>query len=108
GTLYFFFPELLKTSLGAGRPYELPDRELIPFSRNPQKTNNWIIGLNLFNLVFSGYFLAFGLQGIDAVRTAGDNLGILYVVTTAIVVGLSNLTVAAAEAWIVGVLVVIP
>lgn len=108
GTLHFFFPELMKTSLGPGRPYVLPPQELIPFTRNPSNTNAWIIGLNAFNLVFSAYFLGFGLQGFDAVRMAGDNLGILYLITTAVVASVANLDLAAAEAWIVGVLGVVP
>lgn len=108
GTLHFFFPELLKTSLGPGRPYQLPDRELIPFTHNPQKTNNWIIGINAFNLVLSAYFLGFGLQGFEAVQAGGDNLGIVYLITTALVAALGNLDLAAAESWVIGVLGVVP
>lgn len=108
GTLHFFFPALMTTTLGPGRPYELSERPLIPFTRNPSKTNNWIIGLNAFNLVFSAYFLGFGLQGFEAVAQGGDNLGIVYLITTALVSGLGNLDLKAAEAWIVGVLGVVP
>lgn len=108
GTLHFFFPELMKTTLGPGRAYELPNRELIPFTRNPSKTNGWIIGLNAFNLVLSAYFLGFGLQGFEAVRLGDDNLGILYLITTAIVSAVGNLSLAAAESWIIGVLGVVP
>jgi len=108
GTLHFFFPELMKTTLGPGRAFELPPREPIPFTRNPSKTNGWIIGLNAFNLVLSAYFLGFGLQGFDAVRLGGDSLGIVYLITTAIVSAVGNLDLAAAEAWVIGVLGVVP
>jgi len=108
GSLTFWFPELLKTSMEQGRAYDLPPKELIPFSSNPPKTNGWIIGFNAFNLVFSVYFLAFGLQGFQAVNAGGDALGLVYLITTALVADLGRMTVAAAESWIVGVLGVVP
>lgn len=108
GTLHFFFPELLKTSLGPGRPYELPLRETIPFTRNPPKTNHWIIGLNAFNLVFSAYFLGFGLQGFEAIQSGGDTLGLVYIITTALLASVGNLSLAAAEFWVMGILGVVP
>jgi len=108
GTLHFYFPELMKTSLESGRAYQLPDQELIPFSNNPPKTNNWIIGLNAFNLVFGTYFIAFGMQGFEAVRNVGDNLGIVYLLTVAGVSALSDLGVNAANAWVTGILGVVP
>jgi len=108
GTLNFFFPGLLKTSGTAERPYVLADRELIPLTRNPPKTNNWIMFLNGFNIVFGVYFLAFGLQGFQAVQAAGDNLGILYLITGAIVSRLAGLDPVATNSWITGVLGVVP
>jgi hypothetical protein len=107
GSLYFFFPELMKTS-DPVKPYDLPNQELIPFTRNPAKTNGWIIGINAFNLVLSAYFLGFGLQGFETVRASGDNLGIVYLITTAILTSVTHLDWAAAQGWIVGVLGVVP
>jgi len=108
GTLHFSFPELLKTSQEPGRSFLLQDQELIPFTKNPPKTNRWIVGFNAFNLIFSLYFLGFGLQGFEAVRAAGDNLGIVYLITTYLVAAMGNLDLAVAESWIVGVLGVVP
>jgi hypothetical protein len=108
GTLSFFFPSLLLTSGNTERPYVLDDQDLIPFSRNPPKTNNWIVFLNGVNIVFGIYFLAYGFQGIQAVQAAGDNLGILYLITVALVSWLGHLSLAGANAWIIGVLGVVP
>ena len=108
GTLNFFFPGLLKTSGTPERPYVLLDLEPIPFTRNPPKTNNWIIFLNGFNIVFGVYFLAFGLQGFPAVQGSGDNLGLLYLITGAVLSHLTNLDPASTNAWITGVLGVVP
>jgi hypothetical protein len=108
GTLNFFFPGLLKTSGDVGTAPNLPDRPLIPFTRNPGKTNGWIGFFNGFNILFGGYFLAFGLQGVDAVRASGDSLGILYVIATGLLSAFSGLTMAAAQGWILGVLGVVP
>jgi len=107
GTLSFFFPELLKTTQDPGRAH-LPDRPLIPFTKNPAKTNHWIVGFNAFNLVFGVYFLAFGLQGFQAVNAGSDNLGLLYLITTAVTAAVGHLSLASAEAWVVGVLGVVP
>lgn len=108
GTLNFFFPGLLKTSGDAGRAPNLPDRQPIPFTRNPKKTNGWIGFLNGFNIVFGAYFLAFGLQGYQAAVNSNDMLSILYVLATALLSGFGHMTMAAAEGWILGVLGVVP
>lgn len=108
GTLSFFFPSLLLTSGTPERPYVLADRELIPFTKNPSKTNNWIIFLNGFNIVFGGYFLVFGLQGIQAAQAAGDNLSLVYLITVAVVSALGHLDLPNANAWITGILGVVP
>jgi len=108
GTLSFFFPALLLTSGASERPYNLADQELIAFSRNPQKTNNWIIFLNGFNIVFGIYFLAFGLQGVSAVQSAGDNLGLLYLITVALVSSLGQIDPITANGWITGFLGFVP
>ena len=108
GTLNFFFPSLLLTSGAAERPYLLADQELIPFSRNPSKTTNWIVFLNGFNIVFGIYFLAYSLQGVQAVQGSGDNLSIVYLITIALLSGLSHLDLPAANSWVFGVLGLIP
>lgn len=62
GTLYYFFPELLKLSRET-ESIRLGDRPLIPFSHNQGGTNRWIVFFNAFNAVFGAYFLYFGLWG---------------------------------------------
>jgi hypothetical protein len=108
GTLSFFFPGLLLTSGAADRPYILADQPLIPFTRNPSKTNNWIIFLNGFNIVFGIYFLAFGLQGVDRVVAAGDNLSFVYLVMVALVTAFGHVTESSANFWITTVLGIVP
>ena len=108
GTLNVFFPGLLRTSGDADKTPYLPDRPLIPFTRNPAKTNGWIGFLNGFNIVLGGYFLAFGLQGVGAVQSSHDSLGVLYVLTVGLLSAFSGLTMAAAEGWLFGVLGVVP
>jgi hypothetical protein len=108
GTLSFFFPGLLLTSGAPERPYVLADQPLVPFTRNPPKTNNWIIFLNGFNIVFGVYFLAFGLQGVDRVVAAGDNLSFVYLVMVALVSAFGHMTEAAANGWITAILGVVP
>lgn len=108
GTLNFFFPGLLLTSGQPVRPYLLSDKPLIPFTRNPKKTNGWIAFLNGFNILFGGYFLLFGLQGVDAVRGSGDSLGALYVIVTGLLSAFGSLTMTSAETLVVGVLGVVP
>ncbi len=108
GTLNFFFPGLLLTSGQAPRPYVLADQELIPFTRNPSRTNGWIIFLNGFNVVFGLYFLSFGLQGVQAVQASGDNLSLIYLVSLALVSALGHLDLNAANGWLLTVLGWIP
>jgi len=108
GTLNFFFPGLLKTSGTPERPYILLDREPIPFTRNPGKTNNWIIFLNGFNIVLGAYFLAFGLQGVQAVQATHDSLSLVYLITVAVLASIGNLSLTTANGWITGVLGVVP
>jgi hypothetical protein len=108
GTLNFFFPGLLLTSGDAGRGPGLPDKPLIPFTRNPGRTNGWIGFFNGFNILFGAYFLAFGLQGVDGIKASGDSLGILYVIATGLLSAFGGLTMAAAQGWILGVLGVVP
>jgi hypothetical protein len=108
GTLNFFFPGLLKTSGDTGRLPSLPDKQLIPFTRNPAKTNGWIGFFNGFNILFGGYFLAFGLQGLDAVRSSHDSFGVLYALTVGLLSAFGGLSMTSAESWVLGVLGVVP
>lgn len=108
GTLNFFFPGLLKTSGDVDRPYILPEQELIPFSRNPSKTNRWIVFLNGFNVVLGIYFLAFGLQGFQAVQSGGDHLSLLYLITVAVGSVLGHVSLTVSNYWVTIVLGGIP
>jgi hypothetical protein len=78
GTLFFAFPELLRTSAAEQKAAEAaqrsspPGKSLVPFSANKGKSNRWISFFNAFNLVFGGYFLAIGLtQGAAALGRNG-------------------------------------
>ncbi|NNM67197.1 MAG: hypothetical protein HKM06_04195 [Spirochaetales bacterium] len=80
GTLYYAFPSVMTTSSSEVHDYRLPEQELIPFTRNPSKTNGWIIFFNGFNAVLSLYFLAGSLGGLQA----RDALSFLYRVVEAL------------------------
>ena len=108
GTLSFFFPSVLLTSGAPERPYRLDDKELIPFSRNPPKTTNWIVFLNGFNVVFGVYFLVYSLQGVPAVQASGDNLSLVYLITVALGSRLGGLDPSTVNAWVFGVLGLVP
>ena len=105
GTLSFFFPELLKTSQEAPRAFSLAEKPLIPFTRNPSKTNGWIIGFNAFNLVFGVYFLAFGLWGVGA---NPDNLSLVYQITVALTAILTHVPVEQAAGALTVILGIVP
>jgi len=107
GTLNFWFPELLKTSSEA-QTYRLPERDPIPFTRNPAGTNRWIIGFNAFNLVFGVYFLAFGLAGPGALSANADNLSIVYQITLALAAIFTHTSLEAANGGLVWILGVVP
>ncbi|MBN1523771.1 MAG: hypothetical protein JW904_04765 [Spirochaetales bacterium] len=83
GTLFFFFPELLRTSKKemllqeVSSISESKQKKLIPFSGNKGKSNGIITFFNGFNLLFGLYFTVFSLIGIrDAVEIG---FGQLYV-----------------------------
>lgn len=63
GTVVYAFPELLRTTAAEQRTFApvslaaAPARTPAPFSTNTPRTNGWIVFLNLFNLLFGGYFL---------------------------------------------------
>ena len=63
GTLFYSFPELLKTSKTSFENPTLPLRSPIPFNGNASGTNRWIGFFNGFNLAFGAYFTWFGLMG---------------------------------------------
>lgn len=91
GTLYYSFPELLKTTRASGEAPLLPPRPAIPFNNNNPGTNRWIGFFNGFNLAFGGYFLFFSLVG-----TAGTGFGFLYAFTALVLTELAGLSAAAA------------
>ena len=72
GTIYYFFPELLKTSesltmrklINLNNPVR---KEPIPFNYNMKKKNGWIAFFNGFNLAFGSYFLYYALTSPDLV-----------------------------------------
>lgn len=108
GTLNFWFPELLKTSGQPSRAYSLPDLEPIPFTRNPPKTNRWIIGFNGFNLALSLYFFAYGIGGPAALGSNPDNFSLIYQVALALTAILGHTTLEAANLGLTVVLGVVP
>jgi hypothetical protein len=60
GTIVYLFPELLRTTRQNTETVSLqapPKKQLVKFSDNPGKTNGWISFFNVFNLLFSSYFL---------------------------------------------------
>ena len=107
GTLYFRFPELLRTSETTPSAASLPERDLIPFTRNPGNVNLWIGLLNGFNIVLGGYFLYFSLQGFAAVQAAQVPASFVYLVTVVLSAQFFHLSTVAAGAsaitWILGV-----
>ena len=109
GTLYFFFPEVLRTTKDSSlTSSHLAEAELIPFTRNPSKTNQWIGFLNGFNLVLSAYFLGFGSLGFEAIQGSGDALAFVYQLTVVLLVNFTYLGLASAEALIAVVLGIVP
>ena len=60
GTIIFVFPELLRTT-GTAAPevylHHTAKKSLVPFSYNEKKTNGWLSFFNVFNVLFSSYFL---------------------------------------------------
>jgi hypothetical protein len=83
GTIYFFFPELLRSrakELASAPAVYLSDiryRELIPFATNKGSTNALITGFNIFNLAFGSYFFIFNFIGLSAAENMG--IGIFYI-----------------------------
>jgi hypothetical protein len=58
GTIYYFFPELLRTASGV-RERAFPRMSLYKFNDNTEGMNKAIGFFNGFNLVFGGFFLFF-------------------------------------------------
>jgi len=83
GSLYFFFPELLRTRkeelllTEVATVDETEYKELIPFSANKGGANGAIVFFNTFNLLFGAYFAYFGLQALSGV-IAETGFGTLY------------------------------
>ena len=62
GSIYYFFPELLRTSTSLTTRVSVSLRNpkkkvLVPFNFNAKKKNGWIAFFNGFNLAFGSYFL---------------------------------------------------
>ena len=82
GTLFYFFPELLKTKTNELllekeiNPGETIFKQPIPFSQNKKKTNITIFFFNSFNILFGLYFTIFSFIG-----TVHNALGFLYYFT---------------------------
>lgn len=69
GTIYFFFPSLLRRKDRADRTYRedtrggsVPMKRIAPFSSNARKANATFCAFNGANLLFGGYFLAESLS----------------------------------------------
>ena len=101
GTLYYAFPNLLKTSQDS-REYRLPEEDLIPFTRNPSSTNRWIIFFNGFNAVLSLYFFSGSLGMLNP----HEAISIVYQVAMALSVssGLSQVGAHNLLLWVLGVI----
>lgn len=97
GTVVYAFPELLRTTAAEQRTFAptsldaAPARAPVPFSSNRRRTNGWIVFLNLFNLLFGGYFL-FASIAPQAAARVGPNFPSLHRVTGALLgaVGVAN------------------
>jgi hypothetical protein len=89
GTVVYAFPGLLRTTADEQHRFdgaasgEAPARTLVPFSTNKPRTNGWIVFLNLFNLLFGGYFLFVGLAPAAA-ASVGPNFTFLFRVAEAL------------------------
>ncbi|MCX7024010.1 MAG: hypothetical protein NT080_05250 [Spirochaetes bacterium] len=69
GTIYYFFPELLKSEkalLDSG-PRSVRERPAVRFSVNPRASDRWFGIFNLVNLAFGGYFLAGSAAAMGAI-----------------------------------------
>ena len=80
GSLYYFFPELLKTHTETETiPLKPRYKQIIPFNSNKKAMNGWITFFNTFNLGFGSYFLYFGSLSYATAQTVGASY--LYLVT---------------------------
>jgi hypothetical protein len=97
GTVVYAFPELLRTTAAEQRTFAsgsasaAPARTPAPFSGNKPRTNGWIVFLNLFNLLFGGYFLFVSQAPLAAARI-GPSFSYLFRVAGALLqtVGVAN------------------
>jgi hypothetical protein len=89
GTVVYAFPGLLRTTADEQHRFDgaasggPPARAVVPFSSNKPRTNGWIIFLNLFNLLFGGYFLFVGLAPAAA-ASIGPNFSFVFRVVVAL------------------------
>jgi hypothetical protein len=83
GTVVYAFPGLLRTTADEQHRFDgaassvAPARTVVPFSDNKPRTNGWIVFLNLFNLLFGGYFLFVGLAPAAA-ASVGPNFSFVF------------------------------
>jgi hypothetical protein len=83
GSLYFFFPELLRTKKeelllsDVVTVDETEYRRLVPFAENKGGTNGIIGFFNSFNLLFGSYFAWYGASALAGLVAAGG-FGSLY------------------------------
>ncbi len=92
GTLYYFFPSLLRRADARDRSFggSAPMKRPIPFSSNPKKANAWFCAFNAVNLGFGIYMLANALTvgipfppGVERIPVSVYNIAflLLYYVT---------------------------
>ncbi len=87
GTLYYRFPELMKTRDLPSEPQvrNAPSKALYSFSSNKPSANRWIGFFNSFNLLFGSYFLYFGVFVPVIPKTGG--FGHFYALVSFVVSG---------------------
>jgi hypothetical protein len=74
GTIYYFFPSLLRRKDRADRTYgnSVPMKRIAPFSSNAKKANRTFCVFNGVNLLFGSYFLA------ESMASHADTLALIY------------------------------
>ncbi|HSV57086.1 MAG TPA: hypothetical protein VLH39_08290 [Magnetospirillaceae bacterium] len=93
GTIYYFFPALLRRkderdrSLGSSAGSLAPMKRTVPFSANPKKANFWFAALNGVNLAFGSFFLANALtRGIPLLPPGAEAIPAdFYIIVTVLV-----------------------
>jgi len=108
GTVVYAFPELLRTTAAEQQRFASastavsPSRVPVPFSTNKPRTNGWIVFLNLFNLVFGGYFLFVSLAP-QAAAQVGPSFSSLYRLAGALLGAIGVASPGPLVGWALGV-----